>query len=126
MTHTRVKPVYRVVPCPRLPMSTCETWDIHKDGAPAYVVKCSDLRDGYEWTCSCPDMSEAPAARREMRRRAGGCKHIRLVKCSLGDHKFLPSLAGPDCAWCGITEAEHDYLTYGPPDPPMTADRRDY
>lgn len=119
---------YRIVPIPQPPLSTCRAWDIFKDGVKAYLVKCSDLRDGYEWTCSCPDSSEAPAARREMRRRAGGCKHIRLTKCSIGEHKFTPALGdeGDRCAWCGMSEAEYEYREGGPPDPPMRADRRDY
>lgn len=113
---------YHIIPIPQPELSTCRAWDV-LGGTEDYVVKCDAMG---EWVCSCPDWSKSPGGRRDLRRRQGGCKHIHKVKCFTGDHKFMPTLHGPECVRCGISQAEYEYREGGPPDPPFTPDRRDY
>lgn len=116
---------YRITPDPQPELSTCRSWTVKRlDTGAEYTVRCDD--NGV-WTCSCPNMTEAEAGRRNLARRDGD-KHTHMAQCSIGEHKFLPALAdgGQECVRCGVSIAQHEYETYGPPDPPMRADRRDY
>lgn len=117
---------YRITPDPQPELSTCRSWTVKRlDTGAEYVVKHSDI-DG-EWTCSCPNMTEAAAGRRNLARRDGD-KHTHMVQCSIGDHKFLPALAdgGQECVRCHLSIAQYEHETYGPPDEPMRPSRLDY
>ena len=116
---------YTIAPVPQPELSRGRVWDVF-GGTEPYVVKCDAAG---EWCCSCPNWCKSPGGRRERLRRDGGCKHIHRVRCSIGDHKFMDSLTadgGQECVRCGVSVAQHEYETYGPPDEPFTPDRRDY
>lgn len=110
---------YAIEPVPQPELSRARVWDVI-GGTEPYVVKCDDRG---EWTCSCKDFF---FRRGNRARRDFTCKHVNLVLCSIGDHKFLPSLHGPECVRCGISQAEFEFHEYGPPDEPFTPDHRDY
>ena len=99
-----------------------ETEWIVTGGREPYTVR----RNGRgEFRCTCPVMTKSNAGQRAMAQR-NGCKHCNLVRCFVGDHKFMATLTGPECVRCGMSEAEYEFREYGPPDEPMRPDRRDY
>lgn len=116
---------YRIVPIPQPELSNCRAWDVF-GGTDDYLVKCG--ADG-DWSCTCPNWCKSPGGRRELLRRDGGCKHIHAAKCFAGEHKFMECRSadgGQECVRCGVSIAQHEYETYGPPDPPMVPSRHDY
>lgn len=115
MTKTR----YTITPIPQPGLSTARVWEV-TGGTEPYVVRCDERG---EWCCSCKDHF----FRRGNRAREGHhCKHVNLVKCHTGDHKFMDRLTGPECVRCGMSQAEFEFHEYGPPDEPMTPSRHDY
>ena len=108
---------YRITPVPQPELSTARVWDV-TGGSEPYVVRCDDRG---EWSCSCPHHYYRVGSRGRT-----PCKHVNLVMCFTGDHKFMTTLAGPECVRCGVSQAEYEFHEYGPPDEPMVPDRRDY
>lgn len=96
-------------------------WTV-KGGTEPYTVRRNKRG---EFRCTCPAFTKCRSGQRDLVRR-NGCKHVHKVLCFLGEHKFMPTLRGPECVRCGLSEAEYEFHEYGPPDPELVADRRDY
>lgn len=80
-------------------------------GSQTYTVRRNSRG---EFTCNCPNHFFRVGSRA---REGHQCKHVNLVRCEIGDHKFLPSLSGMECVRCGMSEAEFEFREYGPPNP---------
>lgn len=105
---------YKITPLPIIRPDETE-WLV-SGGQEPYTVR-RNARG--EFRCTCPVMTKSNAGQRAMAQR-NGCKHCNVVRCFLGDHKFMPSLTadgGQECVRCFVSIAEFEFKEYGPPDP---------